>query len=93
MSNKLCKQGISGNKTQEAVMKEVLGGLEEIATMLSYDPWPGDFEIIAVYPPHEERDHSAHEQVVVKSRAERAQRQQAQIISYEEQKARLLKSA
>lgn len=93
MSDKLCKQVISGNKEQEIIMKQVLGGLEEIATMLSYNPWPGDFEIIAVYSPDEEATLSRQEEVVIKSQTTEHARPKAQIISYRQRKERLLKSA
>lgn len=74
-------------------MKDVLGGLEEIASMLSYDPWPGDFEIIAVYSPEEEENVATQEQVVVKSQADERPTHTAQVICYQQQKERLLKSA
>lgn len=93
MSDKLCKRVISGNKQQEIIMKDVLGGLEEIAIMLSYDPWPGDFEIIAIYPPNEEDNPSHQEETVVKSQQEECARPKADVICYQQQKARLLKSA
>jgi hypothetical protein len=92
MSNKLCKRVISGSKEEEILMREVMGSLEEIATMLSYNPWPGDFEIIAIYPPNEENDQAPHEETVVKSQPEPA-RPKADIISYQKQKERLLKYA
>jgi hypothetical protein len=93
MSKKLCKQVISGSKEQEIIMREVLGGLEEIATMLSYNPWPGDFEIIAVYTPDEERDPAFKEEVVIKSKPVQGARPRADVISYQRLKERLLKSA
>lgn len=92
MSDKLYKQVVSGNKEQEIIMKEVLGGLEEIATLLSYDPWPGDFEIIAVYSP-DEAPPWRQEEVVIKSQSTERPRPKAQIISYRQRKERLLKSA
>ena len=89
MSDKLCKRVISGSKQQELTMQEVLGGLEEIATMLSYDPWPGDFEIIAIYPPNEEVNLPQEQEIVVVSKKKNEMlRQQAEIISYQQQKAR-----
>ena len=89
MSNKLCKRVISGNRQQEIIMKEVLGGLEEIATLLSYDPWPGDFEIIAIYPPDEEESQPCQEEIVLQSK----QRPKAEVICYQEKKEQILKSA
>ena len=88
MSNKLCKRAISGTKQEEIIMKEVLGGLEEVATMLSYDPWPGDFEIIAIYPPCEENSQPLHEKTVVKTQGSHAPRQKADVISYQQLKQR-----
>lgn len=88
MSDKLCKRVISGSKQQEITMRDVLGGLEEIATMLSYDPWPGEFEIIAIYPPNQEGQPAQTEKTVISTR-----RHEAEIISYQQQKARLSKSA
>ncbi len=92
MSDKLCKRSIPGNKQQEIIMKDVLGGLEEIAIMLSYDPWPGDFEIIAIYPPNEKDNPSSLEETVVKSHLTES-RPKADIICYQRIKSRLLKSA
>lgn len=82
MSNKLCKRAITGTKEQEMIMKEVLGGLEEVATMFSYNPWPGDFEIIAIYPQSEENDRQQFEKTVVK--AKQHLRRKADVISYQQ---------
>lgn len=87
MSDKLCKRAIAGNQHQEMTMRDVLGGLEEIATMLSYDPWPGDFEIVAIYPPNE--DDLPKEKTVIKSK----QVAKAEVISYDLAKAQQRKSA
>ncbi len=89
MSNKLCKHVISGTKKEEILMRDVLSGLEEIASMLCYDPWPGDFEIIAIYPPNEEIDQPPQEQTVVKTQP----LPKAEIISYQQQRERLRRSA
>lgn len=89
MSKKLCKRTITGSVRQEITMRDVLGGLEEIATMLSYDPWPGDFEIIAISPPNEQTNEPAQEKVVFKS----SPATKADIISYKKAKAQQLKSA
>lgn len=88
MSNKLCKRAITGTKEQEIIMKEVLGGLEEVATMLSYNPWPGDFEIIAIYPQSEEDDRQRLEETVVK--AKQHSHRKADVISYQQVKQRRL---
>ena len=88
MSEKLCKRVISGTKKQEIIMKEVLGGLEEVATMLSYNPWPGDFEIIAIYPPSEEDDKQQLEETVVKTQGKQLPRRKADVISYQQLKQR-----
>ncbi len=54
MSEKLCKRRITphASRTIHAplTLSEILDGLENIADILSYNPWPGDFEIIAIYP-------------------------------------------
>ena len=89
MSNKLCKQVISGTKKEEILMRDVLGGLEEIAAMLCYNPWPGDFEIIAIYPPNEENNQPQQEQTVVKNQP----LPKAKVISYQQQRERLLRTA
>ena len=89
MSDKLCKQVISGTKKEEILMRDVLGGLEEIASMLCYNPWPGDFEIIAIYPPNEEKNRPQQEQTVVKTQP----LSRAEVISYQQQKDRLLRTA
>lgn len=88
MPDKLCKQVISGSKKEEILMRDVLGGLEEIASMLCYDPWPGDFEIIAIYPPNEEKNQPQQEQTVIKNQP----LPRAEVISYQQQKARLLRT-
>ena len=92
MSSKLCKRVISGTKEQEMIMRDVLGGLEEVATMLSYNPWPGDFEIIVIYPPEEENS-AEQEQTVVRSQNRLRPRRKADVISYHQLKSRQLKSA
>ncbi len=61
-------------------MRKVLKGMEKATTMLSYNPWPGEFEIIAIYPPENENMcHSEH--TVIKAPA-------TQIISLQEYKNR-----
>ncbi|HHJ80706.1 MAG TPA: hypothetical protein ENJ65_03640 [Candidatus Tenderia electrophaga] len=70
-------------------MRDVLGGLEEIAAMLCYNPWPGDFEIIAIYPPNEENNQPQQEQTVVKNQP----LPKAKVISYQQQRERLLRTA
>ncbi len=89
MSKKLCKRVINGSTHQEITMRDVLGGLEEIVSMLSYDPWPGDFEIIAIYPPDEEKNEPQREKTVIKSITVN----KTNIISYKAAKAQQLKSA
>ncbi len=87
MSKKLDIRSSAGSKGQEFLMREVLEGLEEVATMLSYDPWPGEFEIIAIYPPEQE-DARHREETVIKSPPERPK---ADVISYQERKDLMLK--
>jgi len=89
MSDKLCKHVISGTKKEEILMRDVLSGLEEIASMLCYNPWPGDFEIIAIYPPNQEKNQPQQEQTVVKNHPQ----PKAEVISYQQQRERLLRSA
>jgi len=93
MSDKLCKRVISGSKQEEIKMQDVLGGLEEIATMLSYNPWPGDFEIIAIHPPTEEPYKARQEETVIKSQPSQDLPPKAKVICYQQRKNRLLKSA
>ncbi len=93
MSDKLCKRVISGSKREEIMMRDVLGGLEEIASMLCYDPWPGDFEIIAIYPQCEEQNLPHQEQIVIQSKPNQTSRPKAKVISYQQQKERLLRFA
>ena len=85
---KLHQRSISGTTEQETLMKEVLEGLEEVATMLSYDPWPGDFEIIAVYP-SEQEDAPQREETVIKSIS--IPKQPNKVVSYQEYKKLRLK--
>jgi hypothetical protein len=94
MSEKLCKRVISGSKQEEITMRDVMGGLEEIATMLTYDPWPGDFEIIAIYPSSKEEEFGqTEESVVISKKKTQTTRRQADIISYKQGKLRLSKLA
>jgi hypothetical protein len=88
MSMKLHQRTISGTTEQETLMKEVLEGLEEVATMLSYDPWPGDFEIIAIYPAEQE-DEPQREETVIK--APSMPRPHTNVVSYQEYKKLLFK--
>lgn len=82
MSNKVVEFTVQGDRKQEIIMRDVMGGLEEIATILAYDPWPGDFEIIAIHPADQE--HAVRrEEVVITSRKPLPQ---AEVISYEERK-------
>ncbi|MFC1748233.1 hypothetical protein ACFL2V_05440 [Pseudomonadota bacterium] len=83
MPEKLDIGSCRNSKEQESLMHDVLEGLEEVVTMLSYDPWPGDFEIVAVYPPDNENK-TLREETVVKSVS--TERTRGQIISYEELK-------
>ena len=94
MSNKLCKRVISGTKREEIMMRDVLAGLEEIAAMLCYDPWPGDFEIIAIYPQSEAENLPHQEHIVIQSKIPQSSgRPKAKVISYQQQKERLLRLA
>lgn len=71
-------------------MREVLEGLEEVATMLSYDPWPGDFEIIAIYPAERE-DAPQREKTVIKSLPSPRSNSSNKVVSYEDYKRLRLK--
>lgn len=85
---KLHYRTISGTAEQESLMREVLEELEEVATMLTYDPWPGNFEIIAIYP-HEWEETVTKEITVVRSPA--SPRIGGTVISYQEYKRLRLK--
>ena len=85
---KLHQRTISGTTEQETLMKEVLDGLEEVATMLSYDPWPGDFEIIAIYPAEQE-DAPQREETVIKTPS--TSHLHPNVVSYQEYKKLRLK--
>ncbi len=80
---KLHQRSISATAEQESLMREVLEGLEEVATMLSYDPWPGDFEIIAIHPAERE-DAQQREETVVRSIS--TPQRQRKVVSYQEYK-------
>lgn len=84
------QRSISGSAQQESLMREVLAGLEETAIMLSYDPWPGDFEIIAIYPAEQE-DAPRREKTVIRSLAARRSASGNNVISYEAYKRLRLK--
>lgn len=82
MSDKVVDFTVRGDRKQEIIMRDVMGGLEEIATILAYDPWPGDFEIVAIHSPGQE-DTPPREEVVLRSRKPQPQ---AEVISYAEHK-------
>ena len=84
MSEKIIHYGVTGTRQQEITMRDVMAGLEDIVTMLSYDPWPGDFEIIAVHSPHEDSS-QPKETVVARNQPKPPQR--ADVISWEERRA------
>lgn len=82
MSDNVVEFTAQGDRKQEIIMRDVMGSLEEIATLLAYDPWPGDFEIVAIFPADQENaDH--REEVVLSTRKPQPQ---AVVISYEERK-------
>lgn len=88
---KLHQRSISATEEQELLMREVLEGLEEVATMLSYAPWPGDFEIIAIHRAERE-DAPQREETVVRSIS--TPQRQNKVVSYQEyKKLRLRRSA
>ncbi len=82
---KLHQRSISGTAEQELLMREVLEELEEVATMLTYDPWPGDFEIIAIYP-HEWEETTVKEKTVVRSAVTASLNKCDNVISYQKYK-------
>ena len=84
------QRSISGTAEQECLMREVLEGLEEVASMLSYDPWPGDFEIIAIYPA-EGKDLPQREETVIKTHP--TPTRPADVISYAKYKKLIKRSA
>ena len=84
MSDILSKRIFSKRTQEEIVMCEVLAGLEDIVTTLSFDPWPGDFEIVAIHGADE--DHEPHEETVVKVTPTPLER--ADVISYDDEKQR-----
>lgn len=79
MADKVCRRSIRGTRRDEMTMREVLDGMNDIATMLSYDPWPGEFEIIALHPPGQDTD-TPRECTVIKK--ERPLPASAEIIPY-----------
>ncbi len=48
MSDKLCKRRIKPSTEGDMNLREILRGLEDVAAILSYTPWPGEFEIVAI---------------------------------------------
>lgn len=86
MSDNLSKHIFSQRTKEELVMREVLAGLEDIITTLSYDPWPGDFEIVAIHKADPEQQTPSHEETVVKTTPRPPA--QAQVICYHNEKQR-----
>jgi hypothetical protein len=39
---------LDAQKGLELMMRDTLEGMEELATMYGYRPWPGQFEIISI---------------------------------------------
>ena len=87
---KLHQRSISGTAEQESLIKEVLEELEEMATMLTYDPWPGNFEIIAIYP-HEREEATLKERTVVRSAISASSKKSSNVVSYQKYKELCLK--
>lgn len=83
MSDNVVEFTAQGDRKQEIIMRDVMGSLEEIATILAYDPWPGDFEIVAIFPADQENA-DIREEIVLSSRKKPQPR--AEVISYEERK-------
>ncbi len=81
---KLHQRSISGTTEQESLMREILEELEEVATMLSYDPWPGDFEIVSISR-NEWKEVDVREKTVIKS-ATAPSRSSATVVSYQDYK-------
>lgn len=90
MSEKAHKETIlkfkAGSQNEELAMRDVLDGLQDIASILSYDPWPGDFEIVAIYPPDQEHLQS-REETVIKAPHRIKPQQKAKILSYKHGKS------
>ena len=42
---------INDRMAQALIMRDVLDGLEDFATMQAFEPWPGEFEIISIETP------------------------------------------
>lgn len=85
MSDNVVEFTAQDDRKQEIIMRDVMGSLEEIATILAYDPWPGDFEIVAIFPADQENA-DIREEIVLSSRKKPQQPPCAEVISYEERK-------
>ncbi len=86
MSDNLSKHIFSTRTKEELVMREVLAGLEDIVTTLSYNPWPGDFEIVAIHNSDLTSNTPAREQTVIKTTPVILPK--ADVISYDSEKQR-----
>lgn len=42
---------INERMAQALIMRDVMDGLEDFASMQAFDPWPGQFEIISIEAP------------------------------------------
>ena len=63
MTKKYSSEQKLGPKALEMVMRDVLGGMEELAVMKSYESMGGVFEVVSIEPDHEykaKRDNTEH---------------------------------
>ena len=86
MTDKLYKRRVFPNDNQALTMEEVLKGLEDIANLLTYDPWPGDFEIVAIIPEGQSSTTRRERIIVQTQKPTLAPRPSAKIISLEERR-------
>jgi hypothetical protein len=63
MTKKYSSEQKLGPKALEMVMRDVLGGMEELAVMKSFESMGGVFEVVSIEPDHEykaKKDSSDH---------------------------------
>ena len=77
MRKKYTSECALGPKALEMVMRDVLGGMEELATMKGYESMSEVFEIISIDPPYDQE----HNAVPAQAKADEANSPRADVIS------------
>jgi hypothetical protein len=78
MTKKYTSECALGPRALEMVMRDVLGGMEELASMKGYEHMSGVYEIISIDPPSDQ----THERMDTEQKSEAPER--ADVLSMEE---------